>query len=129
MDKIVTIATYYDVMQARLARSLLEGTGILCYLSNENLRSIHPLYRHAGGMELQVLEQDAQTALALLRGEGLPDSIRTADTAEQCPGCGSTDIRRRSNAVFLNLLTILLGSAVSSAPAGLRCKQCGHRWK
>jgi Putative prokaryotic signal transducing protein len=67
MSDLVKIETYFDVMQAQLAKSKLEAYGIYCFLQDENLVQTDWLRTIAyGGVKLFVREADVQQALELL---------------------------------------------------------------
>lgn len=67
MDKIITIATFDNPMTANLIKAKLQDAGIDSFLANENIVGIQPFYSNAvGGIQLQVLESDAEHAIAIL---------------------------------------------------------------
>jgi hypothetical protein len=53
-ENIVTIETYDSVAKAHLAKSKLEAFGIECFLADENIIGLNPLYNQAlGGIKLK----------------------------------------------------------------------------
>jgi hypothetical protein len=67
MSDLVKLETYYDVMQAQIAKSKLEAYGIYCFLQDENLVQTDWLRTIAyGGVKLFVREDDLQQARELL---------------------------------------------------------------
>jgi Putative prokaryotic signal transducing protein len=65
--ELVTIRTYAGLAEAMFARSLLEGAGVECFLTDENTFRINWLYTPMlGGMRLQVRAADVEDAAALL---------------------------------------------------------------
>ena len=61
---LVTIRRFGDMSEALLARGALESAGIKCFLADTNMGRVDwPLTR---GMRLQVKQEDAADALAVL---------------------------------------------------------------
>ena len=66
-DKVITIATYSDSLQAELAKAELEDKGIRCFLAED---PTHLLYGYTvGTIRLQAKESDAKEALKILNLE------------------------------------------------------------
>ncbi|MBX9625685.1 MAG: DUF2007 domain-containing protein [Gemmataceae bacterium] len=77
-QRLVTIATFDQPAQARLAQNALEDAGIKAVVADESLVAMDWLLSGAvGGVKVQVWEEDAERAVAELersfgrRGEGL----------------------------------------------------------
>ncbi|MFN0110089.1 MAG: putative signal transducing protein [Blastocatellia bacterium] len=71
--ELVTIATYTIPYKAQLAKGLLEANDIPAFAADEHLSSINWLYVNAiGGIRLQVTEDNAEQAKALLAMENEP---------------------------------------------------------
>ena len=65
--ELVTVGTFTDLAQAMSAKSLLEGAGIECFLTDENTFRLIWLYTPMlGAMRLQTRAADAEDAIALL---------------------------------------------------------------
>jgi hypothetical protein len=63
----VTIARFFLHAEALLARMRLESSGIECLLQDEHVSRMHSLAAPAiGGIKLQVPEEDAARAQAIL---------------------------------------------------------------
>ncbi len=70
MDKIVTIATYYDSLTANLFKAKLEDSEIPCMLADESIIAVQPFFSNAiGGIRLQVFEKDIERAMEVLNAE------------------------------------------------------------
>ena len=64
---MVTIATFDDIFNANLALGRLQADGVDAMLADQNLVQTDWLYSIAvGGIKLQVDEQDADSARAIL---------------------------------------------------------------
>lgn len=67
MDEgLTTIATFLQLMEAQVARGLLEAAGIECVLLDQYASGIHWAHGDLGGIRLQVRESEAEAARALL---------------------------------------------------------------
>lgn len=65
--RLVTIATFDQAAQARLAKNLLDEAGIRCAVTDETLVAMEWMLSNAvGGIKVQVWEEDADRALDLL---------------------------------------------------------------
>ncbi len=66
-DKIVVHSSHYSPIEANIIKTRLEANGIPCFLTNENVGTIHPLYNlSAGGVKLNVFEKDITRINAIL---------------------------------------------------------------
>lgn len=123
-NSIVFLESFYEPMAANLARTRLEAAGIPCFLSNENVVSLLPLYSPiTGGVRLYVRRQDAEAALDLLHHQPVPPSTEpdiasfAADAPDpvtpRCPRCGSSDVAygpatRNTYGFWESVLSVLL---------------------
>lgn len=95
-EKVITIATYGDPIEAHLARSKLLDAGIEALVVDENTQALYgynnPMF---GGAKLQVRESDAQRALEVLGGQvdtlepweqSTDDAFLTAEPPAEAPG-------------------------------------------
>ena len=142
-DSVVFLESYYEPMAANLARTRLEAAGIPCFLSNENLVSMLPLYSPiTGGVRLHVRQADAEAALAVLREVPVPLATGpdiasfAADApdpvAPRCPRCGSSDVAygpatRNTYGWVSGLLSVLLRFPVRGNRH--HCFHCGNEFK
>ena len=61
LDDIITFETYYDPMLAQIIRGKLEANGIHCFLADENLGVMYPMYNQGGGgIKIKILARDLQ---------------------------------------------------------------------
>lgn len=142
-DSVVFLESYYEPMAANLARTRLEAAGIPCFLSNENLVSLMPLYSPiTGGVRLHVRQRDAEMALEILHEELVPLATGpdiasfAADApdpvAPRCPRCGSSDVAygpatRNTYGFWSGLLSVLLRFPVRGHR--FHCFHCGNEFK
>jgi hypothetical protein len=71
LDNWITIKTFTLPTEVVVLRGRLESEGIECFVQNELITQINPLYSNAiGGVQLQVKESDLQNAIAILKEGG-----------------------------------------------------------
>jgi hypothetical protein len=72
-DEIVTFETYYNIMEAEIIRTKLEANGIHCFVTDESLGVLYPVYNQGGGgIKLKVFARDAEKCREILADESLP---------------------------------------------------------
>jgi predicted RNA-binding Zn-ribbon protein involved in translation (DUF1610 family) len=151
---LVTLTTFRTAQDAYLAKGVLEDEGVPAFVGDENVTSIAP-YISPLGVKLQVAADDVDRAEGILnRIAGLDVAERTTASAErairhpeQCPHCGSPDVRRTRRLLGFLISAALLfsiGVAVEQlvmafylalavcifflVASPYRCADCGHRW-
>src|ERR1019366_7705113 len=151
---LVTLTTFRTAQDAHLAKAVLEDEGVPAFLGDENVASIAP-YVVANGVRLQVAADDLGRAEVILnRIAGMDVAEKSTTSAEraighpeQCPRCGSPDIRRTRRLLDFSIAAALLfavGVAVDQlvmtfylamaicifflVASPFRCANCGHRW-
>ena len=66
-DRPVVVARFTNLIDAELAKSVLDGAGIACALQNDHVVGVLPhLYNAVGGVEVCVGEDDVEAARTLL---------------------------------------------------------------
>lgn len=66
-DKIVTLASYYSLMEAEIVLGLLKANGIACFLADDNAIAANPFYNQAlGGIKIKVFEHDLEKCREIL---------------------------------------------------------------
>ncbi|MBS1524115.1 MAG: DUF2007 domain-containing protein [Bacteroidetes bacterium] len=62
-EEIVTFETYYNPMLAEIMRAKLEANGVPCFLADESLGVLYPVYNQGGGgIKLKVFATDVEKA-------------------------------------------------------------------
>jgi hypothetical protein len=75
-DKLVTIASFADYIEAEMAQQLLADYGIKAIATGQNASNVYPIPA-VEGPELQVLQSQAEQARQIL------ESQKTLETSEE----------------------------------------------
>jgi len=134
--QLVTVARYRDLSEAIVARSMLESSGMVVFLQDENLvRLDWQISNFIGGIRLQVEKANEATAREMLTQLG-PEVVDFAGdegvpayTQPACPKCGSADVSFRGTARGPAITALyLLAVPLPTGPKTWGCNACGTRW-
>ena len=84
-DKLVTIASFADYIEAEMAQQLLADYGIKAIVTGQNASNVYPIPA-VEGPELQVLQSQAEQARQILEShkkDNLSEDNNNADLMEQ----------------------------------------------
>jgi hypothetical protein len=147
--RLVTVATYANLMEAQIAKSALDAAGIHALIVGEHTAG--NFQHHMKSIPLAVDEDDAEAAEQIVNAMiGIAHAERLAPeelAAQRCDRCGSTEVERRKKLPAFALfaaLTFGLGAAIDNTLAAFyvflagivfflaagawRCRQCGLTW-
>ena len=66
-EKIIVVATYEAVVEAHLAKGLLEEGGIPAFLRDETVSQLYPMFNSTlGGIKLCIMKKDEERAIRIL---------------------------------------------------------------
>ena len=130
-----TIRRYRDQPEALLARSVLESSGIACFLRDENIVRLNwGVSNMIGGIRLQIAESDVEAAEAVL-SQPIPDLIAVEGEPDykqpECPKCESLDVCFNKNDVKAALVTLYavgLPLPLVGKKDYWHCNNCGTNW-
>lgn len=138
-DRIIVYSTYYNPIEANIVKSRLEDSDIPCFLTDENVATINPLYNQAiGGVKLNVFEKDVERINLLLSEDQrqLEVEEEAITTEEQicCEKCGSTNVgfgqaTKKRFSWWVTLLSLVLIVYPFKANNCYHCYDCGHEFK
>lgn len=140
-DKIVVHSTYYNPIEANIIKARLEDSDIPCFLTDENVATINPLYNQAiGGVKLNVFERDVELINALLAEnlpglpENEPDNIDTSEDKILCENCGSENVSwgqatKNRFSWWVTVLSFFFIVYPFKANQCYHCYNCGHEFK
>lgn len=129
---LITIKTFDNSIDAHLLKMKLENEGITCFLFDENIVSVNPLYNIAvGGIKLKIEEENIDKAREIIvRAD---KAVLTKNNGEivACPNCKSTDFYlgfksiKNLRGVLATLLAFLFMVFPFYYKNVFKCKQCG----
>jgi hypothetical protein len=146
--RLVTVATYGNLIEAQLAKSALEAAGIRAVIIGEHTAG--NFHHHVTAIPLSVDEDDADAAEQIVNAMiGIAHAERIEEPEEQrrCERCGSPEVEARKKMPAFGLFTALtfgIGAAIGNTLAAFyvflagivfflaagawRCRQCGYTW-
>ncbi|MBN1312503.1 MAG: DUF2007 domain-containing protein [Anaerolineae bacterium] len=139
----VTIAAFSHPMQAQIVRGRLEAEGVPSFVADESTVTAFWLISNmVGGVKLRVKGEDVEKALDILAQEPEPiewdeedvtdeeAEVDDYDGPEECPHCGSINIRYEKYNIRLAFLSwLLLSVLLPFLKKEWHCQDCGHIWK
>ena len=134
--ELVTIKTFDNAIDVHILRSRLEAEGITCFIFDEHIVSVNPLYNiGVGGIKLKVRADELQIALEVLKD--IHDTPYTDDTDKvlSCPNCGTTDVTSGFKSMkgltgfFTMVVSFLLTVLPIYARLTYRCNKCGNEFQ
>ena len=120
---LVTVAEYFNYVDAETDRLALEAKGIKVWICNES----NPLAEGIPpGVQLQVRSDDLAAAMAAFESEPVPSTDLPEEIAEPpCPKCGSRKVIEEAE------ITKAAADASHFSPKQVwlyNCASCGHKW-
>ena len=142
-DRTTVYRNYYDPMEANIVKGRVADAGFDCFLADQNLAILNPLFTQAiGGVRLIVFEKDVAAIDKLLAEE--PDFTAEAfsETEEKhseevakitCENCGSTHVGYgMATKKRFGFWAMLVAFATFTYPVFGRkcyhCYDCGHEF-
>jgi tetratricopeptide (TPR) repeat protein len=126
---LVTIAKFSHPIEAHVAKTKLQASGVWSFLADEYTVRMNWLFSNTvGGVKLMVKAADVDIALEILNQE--PYDPKLKKSGPQCPACESFDVHyekyalRRVFAAFL-----LLRMPFPFPKKKWVCRDCGYEWK
>lgn len=136
-DKIVVYSTYYNPIEANIIKAKLEDSEIPCFLTDENISTIQPLFNQAvGGVKLNVFERDVERIHELLTDDHLLVSDYRANDEEIviCEKCKSTNVSygqatKNRFSWWVTIISLLLFVYPFKVNKCYHCYDCGNEFK
>ncbi|WP_406824008.1 DUF2007 domain-containing protein [Pedobacter sp. KACC 23697] len=143
-DRTVVYSTYYNPMEANIIKAKLEDSGFACFLADENVSTIQPLYNQAiGGVKLIVFERDVEAISALLAEDNslafessdeIVDEKASAESNTVCERCGSTNVgygmaTDKKYSIWATILAFLTLTTPIKANKCHHCYDCGYEFE
>lgn len=134
--KFVTLKTFDNTIEANLLRSKLESEGIPCFLFDENMVSLNPLFNLTlGGIKLKIRESDAEKALHVIKEIESTPFTDEEDREVKCPNCQSVQLYSEFKSMrgFTGIIAAIVSFLLMVFPFYYRsvykCKQCGTEFR
>ncbi|NMM47663.1 putative signal transducing protein [Marinigracilibium pacificum] len=134
--ELVLLTTFDNAVDAHILKSRLESEGVECYLYDENIVGMNPLFSHSvGGIKLMINKKDAENALKILSEIENSPIKDDNDQRVKCPNCGSEDIydRFKSMQGIKGVLSAIVSFLFMVFPiyykTVYKCKSCGTEFK
>jgi DNA-directed RNA polymerase subunit RPC12/RpoP len=133
---MITIKTFDNPVEAHILKSRLESEGIHCYLFDENIVTLNPLYNQmTGGIKLNIMESDISKANEILTE--IEKTPFTDENDEQiiCPNCKSKNLyggfrsMKGAKAIFSWIAALILMVLPIYYESVYRCKDCDIEFK
>lgn len=125
------VRTFDNAMDMHIAKIKLESEGIQCYVFDENIVSMNPLYNlTVGGIKLKVTSEYYSKALQLLETAETQPLTNEDNEIITCPNCGSNSyyVGFKSMKGFKGILSIVLTFFMFIYPIYFKslnkCKSC-----
>jgi hypothetical protein len=137
-ERLVTVATYSEPLEAQIGRANLASHGIHAFIADEHLSTLNPHYIGAAlGIRLQVLHPDLERASEILKST--PEDDDSGDTEEEdeaaaeldgpkCPRCEARYSYKEWSLDQLVLIVVLLGLPLLFLQKRWHCRKCDASW-
>ncbi|HEY0678444.1 MAG TPA: DUF2007 domain-containing protein [Chitinophagaceae bacterium] len=137
-DQIITLKTFDNPALAHIVRNRLESNNIPCFLTDEHIIGLNPLYNVAmGGVKLNIFEKDYARCMALLNEDVSFVSEETGledDQVVTCPACKSSDVgyggaTKNRFGWLTMLISLTLFVYPFSTKKAWHCYNCGEEFE
>ncbi|GHE67721.1 putative signal transducing protein [Roseivirga thermotolerans] len=134
--ELITIKTFDNSIEAHMVKSKLESENIICFLFDENIVGLNPLYNvTVGGIKLKISKSDIEKATEVI--EEIEKSALTNDQDEtiKCAKCESEDIysafksMKGTKGVLSAIISFLFMVFPIYYKTVYKCKKCGNEFK
>lgn len=129
---LILLKTLDDSISAHILKTRLESEGIPCFIHDENIVTLNPLYNFAvGGVKLMVNKSDLEKAIQVLKDIDETPYTDEKDKEIRCPNCQSTELyadfksMKNPAGVLAAITSFLLVVFPFYYKSVYRCKKCG----
>jgi DNA-directed RNA polymerase subunit M/transcription elongation factor TFIIS len=141
-DRTIVYQTFYNPIEANIVLARLQDSGIACFLADENISTIQPLYNQAvGGVKLIVFERDRATVDSILSEKhdiSLDEDPTSPDGAIEddeltCENCGSHNVSfgqatKRRFSSWVMFFSMIFSVYPFKSNNCFHCHDCGHEF-
>ena len=130
---LVTALTFDDSVSAHLVKTRLENEGIKCFIFDEHINNVMPIYGQAvGGIRIKIKEEDVLKAKQLIEEWELRPFLNQSNETLTCTSCGAQELYAgfKSFKTSRGWLTLAISFLFMIYPfyskTVYRCKNCGE---
>ena len=130
---LVTALTFDDSVSAHLVKTRLENEGIKCFIFDEHINNVMPIYGQAvGGIRIKIKEEDVLKAKQLIEEWELRPFLNQSNETLTCTSCGAQELYAgfKSFKTSLGWPTLAISFLFMIYPfyskTVYRCKNCGE---
>lgn len=134
--KLITIKTFDNAIEAHLMKTKFESEGINCFILDENIISINPLFNNMiGGVKLKINKKDTEAAQEILKKISQTKLTDDDNKNIKCPKCQSEDLIYgfKSMKGLKGLIATIVSFIFMSFPLYYKsvnkCQSCGHEFR
>ena len=135
-DKIITLQTFDTPTLAHIIRTRLEANNIPCFIADEHIIGLNPLYNPAiGGVKLKIFERDYDKCIELLAEdeELAAEAVGDSEPGTACPRCSSDNVAygnatKKRFGIFTILVSFLLLIYPFYNKKAWHCYTCGEEF-
>ena len=134
--ELVTIRQYDHAITAHIHKNHLESEGIECFIHDEHIVTMNPLYSNAiGGVKLKVLSEDTEKARELLLELDNQPYTSEKEQPITCPKCGSSSLdagltsMKSLKGLFSAIISLLFYVYPLYYRSVYKCKSCNFEFK
>ncbi len=134
--ELITVKVFDNSIEAHILKSRLESEGIDCFIFDDNMVSLNPLYNVTlGGIKLKVREVDVEQVNTII---DQIDSLKSVDDNDQiikCPNCDSTDLytgyksMKGTKGILSAIVSFLFMVFPIYYKTVYKCKVCGDEFR
>ncbi|WP_338378641.1 DUF2007 domain-containing protein [uncultured Flavobacterium sp.] len=133
--KLITIKTFDNYFEANLLKSKLESENIVCYLFDETLVTLNPLYNLTiDGIKLKINDFDKEKVIEIINEIESKNFTNDTDDVISCPNCNSKDLYSdfKSMKSFKGFVSIFFSFLLFIYPLYFKrvykCKNCDYEF-
>lgn len=128
----ITIKTFDNPIEANIMKSKLLNEGIQCFLFDEHIVEMNPLYNiTVGGIKLKIAPSDKEKATEIIQAYHQAEITNEEGEVVECPSCQSKEFHKgfKSFKSLRGILSAIFSLAFMVYPIFYKtvnkCKQCG----
>ncbi|ADY50878.1 hypothetical protein Pedsa_0293 [Pseudopedobacter saltans DSM 12145] len=134
--ELITVKVFDNSIEAHILKSRLESEGIDCFIFDDHMVSLNPLYNVTlGGIKLKVGGSDVERANTIIEQVDNVKSLDDNGKIIKCPNCDSTDLytgyksMRGTKGVLSAIVSFLFMVFPIYYKTVYKCKTCGEEFK